>query len=358
MARAKSITLGKLKVYPIWFDSMGAKASSVFIETPDTKILVDPGAAQMQPSYPLSSREKKRLRREALSQIKKFAKRADTIFISHYHYDHYTLPKEASSLYRAKKLWIKDPNHWINRSQWERARLFLTQLYETFEDKDAGKILQASRKIKIADPLKDLPVASRKKYGDYQKRKKELIRKGRKWFKNLVALWEKGPWVKPFVCGGREVCFVDGRSFKVGSTKIRFTRPLFHGIEYDRLGWVIGMVVEYGRKKVCYSSDLQGPMIEDYAKWIIKENPDILILDGPATYLFGYMLNRINLKRAVDNVCRILDRINPKVMIYDHHLLRDSRYRKRVAEVYKVAKNKERNLITAAEWLGQKPLIF
>ncbi|MEE8299774.1 MAG: hypothetical protein V3R28_00540 [Desulfatiglandales bacterium] len=41
-------------------------------------------------------------------------------------------------------------------------------------------------------------------------------------------------------------------------------------------------------------------MIEDYAQWIIKENPDILILDGPPGYLFGYMVNRINLQRAID----------------------------------------------------------
>jgi predicted metallo-beta-lactamase superfamily hydrolase len=32
-----------------------------------------------------------------------------------------------------------------------------------------------------------------------------------------------------------------------------------------------------------YTSHLQGPGIEDYAQWIIKENPDILILDGPPT---------------------------------------------------------------------------
>jgi predicted metallo-beta-lactamase superfamily hydrolase len=32
-----------------------------------------------------------------------------------------------------------------------------------------------------------------------------------------------------------------------------------------------------------YTSHLQGPGIEDSAQWIIKENPDILILDGPPT---------------------------------------------------------------------------
>ena len=41
-------------------------------------------------------------------------------------------------------------------------------------------------------------------------------------------------------------------------------------------------------------------LIEDYAQWIIDENPDILILDGPPTCLFGYMVIRNNLQRAID----------------------------------------------------------
>lgn len=50
-----------------------------------------------------------------------------------------------------------------------------------------------------------------------------------------------------------------------------------------------------------YTSHLQGPGIDDYAQWIIEENPDILILDGPPGYLFGFMVNRINLQRAIDS---------------------------------------------------------
>ncbi len=50
-----------------------------------------------------------------------------------------------------------------------------------------------------------------------------------------------------------------------------------------------------------YTSHLQGPGIDDYAQWIIEENPDILILVGPPGSLFRYMLNRINLQRAIDS---------------------------------------------------------
>lgn len=44
---AKPITIGKINVHLVWFDSMGAKSSCLLIETPDVKILVDPGAAEM-----------------------------------------------------------------------------------------------------------------------------------------------------------------------------------------------------------------------------------------------------------------------------------------------------------------------
>ena len=42
-----------IKVHLIWFDSLGAKSNSIFVETPDIKLLVDPGTAVMQSTYPL-----------------------------------------------------------------------------------------------------------------------------------------------------------------------------------------------------------------------------------------------------------------------------------------------------------------
>ena len=105
---SREIKAGKISTELIWFDSMGAKSSSVLITTPDISILIDPGCAEMQPSYPLGKEEKKALRQKALEEIIKASKKADVIFISHYHYDHHTLPKEAGKIYSGKKLWIKN----------------------------------------------------------------------------------------------------------------------------------------------------------------------------------------------------------------------------------------------------------
>lgn len=354
----KPIQLGEIEVELIWFDSMGAKSSSLLIHTPDTKIFVDPGVAVMQPSYPLSDQDKLKLKNAAFKLICKKVKEADYIFISHYHYDHLTLPSEEKDLYKGKTLWIKDPNQWINHSQWERAREFLYELHHTFIGKNLDDNLIDPLHRSFDDPIENLNFACMKNYGDYQKRREELLAKGQKWFERTSKIWSENPWVKEFKSKNIQVIFADGKEFKIGKTKVRVTPPLFHGIEYDRVGWIIALVLEYNGKKVLYTSDLQGPFIEDYAEWIIDENPDLLILDGPATYLLGYMVNRINLQRAIDNAVNMIKKIKAKIIIYDHHLLRDHLYKKRMSEVYKEADKNKKQIITAAEWLGKEPLIL
>ena len=346
------IRAGDISVRLIWFDSMGAKSSSFLVSTPDISILVDPGAAEMQGSYPLPSKEKRSLRMKALQAILEASRDVDTIFISHYHYDHHTLPEEAPELYRGKRLWVKDPNKWICRSQWRRARKFLNELLTL-----RGESLENSKEAQgfdFPDPIGELPLALGREYRDYQQRKEELLRKGREAFLELASFWRSNPWVKE----GKGILFVDGLSFKFGSTFVRFTKPLFHGLEYTGLGWVIGLVVEFGGAKVLYTSDLQGPTIEDYAQWVISENPSLLIIDGPPTYLFGYMVNRINLERSIANMCRILEEVSSKVIVYDHHLLREPKFRERTKVVWETAAKRGLKLLTAAEILGEEPLIL
>lgn len=331
---------------------MGAKCSSFLIETPDIRILVDPGAAGMQRSYPLPSEEKERLRNEALKRIGAASESCDFVFISHYHYDHHTLPSNIPegviNFYKNKTIWAKDPNRYINHSQWQRAR-------KLFEELGGEGIYTKPGKVYYKPIEEELPIALSRDYGDYTQRKKELLKKGEEWFKKLLTIWQTERWVKEFSTPEWSVGFIDGREYNLGSTKIRFTRPLFHGIEYDRVGWVVSLVVEQNGKKFIYSSDLQGPQIEDYAEWIIEENPDVLVLDGPATYLLGYMMNRINLNRAIDNMMEILKRTKTDPIIYDHHLLRERRYKERLSKVYKEGKSR---VLTAAELMGKEPLIL
>jgi len=154
------------------------------------------------------------------------------------------------------------------------------------------------------------------------------------------------------------VKYPEGKAFKFGNTSLRFSKPLFHGIEFSRVGWVFYTIVEHETEKFIHSSDLDGHIIEDYAQQIIHENPQVLILDGHMTYMFGYLLNRINLNRAVENAAEIVRSIDAELIIYDHHLPRDRKFRERTEKVWNVAKEVNKKVMTAAEFLGQEPVVL
>ncbi len=340
-----------LKFYPVWFDSLGAKSMCVEVETPDVRIVIDPGIAAMQPGFPASKEDKEKWKEEGKRKIIEAVERADIIIISHYHHDHY-LYREFE-VYRGKILFVKNPNEYINASQRKRAVEFFEGLWERVLkkhlrfDKNPGK--------EYPDPMKELKLAKEKDFGDYAERKRELIKKGREWFRKRVEEWREYRWIPEAEEKGLRVFFPEGKTFRFGDTEIYFTPPLFHGIEFSRVGWIFATVIKYRGKKLLHTSDMNGPIIEDHAAWIIKENPDILVLDGPMTYMFGYMLNRINLKRAVENALRILRETTTPCIIYDHHLPREKRYMERTKEVWEEGKGR---VMTAAEYLGKKPKVM
>ncbi|HID60669.1 MAG TPA: MBL fold metallo-hydrolase, partial [Hadesarchaea archaeon] len=82
--------MGKLTFEPVWFDSLGAKSSCTLVCTPDISVLIDPGVAVMQPSFPASWAKKLYWGVQGMRAIKRAGRKADAVVISHYHYDHFT----------------------------------------------------------------------------------------------------------------------------------------------------------------------------------------------------------------------------------------------------------------------------
>ncbi|NIR87042.1 MBL fold metallo-hydrolase, partial [Candidatus Bathyarchaeota archaeon] len=290
------------------------------------------------------------------SRIRKASEEADVIVISHYHYDHFTDFDE--ELYEGKLILAKSCNEYINDSQRKRAEKFYNRLCGTFGNVKLNDLLEENREKKYPDPLTFLPQARSKDYGDYSERKRELLKKGKKWFHKRVENWNKFKLIPEVKFDKCQVRWADEREFRFGKTRVRFTRPLFHGIEYARVGWVISTIITLEDEKIIHSSDLQGPVIEDHSEWIIKENPNLLIVDGPSTYLIPFMLNLINLRRAVENMCRIIKETDSELVVYDHHLLRERLFRKRVKGVYQVAEEENKKVLTAAEYLGKTPVVL
>jgi hypothetical protein len=347
----------RLPLRILWFDSLGAKSSSILLEGTDCDVLVDPGAAAMQPSYPLPEEEKARLRRRALEEIRSALLRSRTrvIVVTHYHYDHHPRPGDPilpASLFRGKTIIAKSPNTYINESQWKRARLFYEALAPS-----PNNLYTEPGSFECEDPVSSLSIASSKSFGDYDSRRRELLAKGREWFRRLCKLWSNSRWIRGGELGDNTtVLWSDGGEFHVCGVELKFTPPWFHGVEYDRTGWVTGFEAHVRGFRVFYTSDVMGPIIEDYAEYIARRKPDIVVLDGPPTYLYPYMLNKVNLQRAIENAVTIVS-ASPRLVIYDHHLLREKRWRERVREVFVEAEKNDVTLATAAELQGEKPLI-
>ena len=316
---SESFPLHYIEFKPVWFDSLGAKSSSFLVRTKDVSILVDPGVAIMHPSFPASTLEKRCWVKLARKAIKKASFKANIVFISHYHYDHFT--DFDKDLYNGKIVFVKNPNEYINDSQRRRAEKFFSHMCFEFSGEDLKWFLmERGEEKEYSDPLCDLALACNVDFGDYQRRREVLLEKGRRWFFARVEKWKRSMFIPELDLGSCRVLFADGREFKFGNTKLKFSKPLFHGIEYARVGWVVGLVVECKGEKIVYSSDIEGPIIEDYAEWIIREDPNILILDGPSTYLIPYMLNFVNFKRCIENACRILKEADNLSLVFYEHL--------------------------------------
>lgn len=336
---------------PIWFDSLGAKSSCMLVET-DTSILIDPGAAIMQPSFPASYVKKLFWLEKAGIAIRRANRKAKIIIISHYHYDHFM---EDPGFYTGKTLLAKNPNEYINDSQRGRAEAFYERLCRAFRQEIK---LGGSEEKAYGNPLDELPLSRSMRFGSYDGRRRALLRKGEEWFAKRARKW--GSWRRiPELAAERfKVEFPEGKEFKFGCTRLRFTKPLFHGIEFSRVGWVFATIVERGKEKLIHSSDLNGPIIEDYAEWIIRENPSALILDGPMTYMLGYTLNLINFRRALSNALRIIEETDAELIIYDHHLPREPKFKERTKEVWRLAEKLNKRVLTAAELLGKEPAVL
>ena len=116
-----------MKITPLAADSLGARSMATFVETPDVKILIDPGVRLGPYRYDLPPHEiEEDRRRDLWHRIRDVAKKADLLTVSHYHFDHHE--PDAPSMYKGKRAFLKDGKFHINRSQRERASAFVKAL--------------------------------------------------------------------------------------------------------------------------------------------------------------------------------------------------------------------------------------
>lgn len=149
----------------------------------------------------------------------------------------------------------------------------------------------------------------------------------------------------------REIHVAEGSEARFGDTVIRMSSAVPHGPS-NKLGYVVEVSVKRGRESFLYTSDVEGPCLDEHVGFILEEKPRVLVVDGPLTYMLGYRYSMKSLQASIANLKRIID-AGVKEIIVDHHLLRDLKYGSRMAEAVDHASVKGASMKTAAEYMGK-----
>jgi hypothetical protein len=291
--------LRKIRVVPLAAESLGVRSMCTYVETPDTRILLDAGVSLCPNRFGLPPHPKEfEAIVESRRKIAQAAEKAEVVTISHYHYDHHTPSFEdwlvnwtdagetARRIYENKTVLAKNPREQINYSQRERAWMF---------SKTGGTYAE---KVENAD----------------------------------------------------------GKTFTFGATKVKFSEPVFHGPENSQLGWVLMTTITSQHEKFLFAPDVQGPMSAFTLQTIINENPQLLMIGGPPLYLSPLKVGENELQTSLKNLGDIARKI-PNVIL-DHHVLRDENWQENTINILYDSYRSGSTLVTAAEFLGKKSVLL
>lgn len=284
----------QIKVTPLAEESLGVRSMCTYIETTDTKILLDAGAslAPKRWGYPPHPREYQALA-ECRKKITRTAEKANITTISHYHFDHHTpsytdwftnwsSPETAKKIYQGKLVLAKSYRSMVNASQRRRGWMF------------------------------------KKTGGSHAKR----------------------------------IESADGKTFQFGETKLKFSDPVFHGPENTELGWLLMVTIESADEKVMFASDVQGPIHTPTLNQILAEKPQLVMIGGPPTYLAGFRVKDEHIETGMQNLKTLVE--NVPTTILEHHTLRDEKWRSQTQPIFDTATQVGHKVLTAAEFSGTK----
>ncbi len=129
-----------------------------------------------------------------------------------------------------------------------------------------------------------------------------------------------------------------------------------HGVS-KKLGMVIEVVIKEGAEKFLFTSDVQGMPLEEQILFILEQNPDIIFMDGPMTYLLNYRYRSEDLAHSLLNILRVINETKVSKFVLDHHLLRDMNYKNHLEEIFATNLGNT-EILTAAEFAGKPNDLF
>lgn len=150
----------------------------------------------------------------------------------------------------------------------------------------------------------------------------------------------------------KKIDFSDGKRFKFGKTEIAFSPAVPHGTD-SMLGYVTMVSISDGSERFVHTSDVEGPPLDVQARFMIDSKPDVMICDGPMTYMLGYRYPASALEASERNLIEVVERCKLKALVLDHHFLRDLNWRERMPSLLSRCEELGTEFMTAAELAGE-----
>lgn len=293
------MALDKISVEMIGAESLGVRSMCCLVKTPDILFLLDPGCALgPRKGYDIPHPAEYKKLNEITERILIKAKDCTSIFISHFHHDHFkprlldetyihSSSQIAKELYSGKNIYLKSQNQHIGRHQRSRSKYFKQSV------------------SRLAANLYD----------------------------------------------------ADFHRFKFGDTIVDFSYPVPHGEVGTKLGNVIMARFTYENEHFVFAPDVQGPVVQEAMKFILDTDVDAIFLGGPPFYLETSLTNF-----PFDIAERLIAKLHECIplVVIDHHCCRNrERYYGFIQNVDDRARDarmaSDHVIMCAADFMGEEP---
>lgn len=150
----------------------------------------------------------------------------------------------------------------------------------------------------------------------------------------------------------REVIYIDGRSFEIGSTRFSFSDPV-EITEDGETAYTVSLAIHSENETLVHTSGCQGLQNPVVREFIRSQEPDVLYLDGPPLY----QLNTKASQTRLDALSEALEKLYPsgvRDVILDHHFVREQNWQNRMDILSANAEKQNVRMMTAAQFRGEE----
>ncbi|MGC8555496.1 MAG: MBL fold metallo-hydrolase [Conexivisphaera sp.] len=227
---------------------------------------------------------------------------------------------------------------------------------------ELAALSRARRAIREAISGADAVVITHYHYDHYVRDEPGLYRGKRLFVKNPSSdvnrsqRWRARAFLDDMgVSRSAEVHYADGGSFDLGGPRLEFSRAVWHGERGTPVGKVIMVRISCSGESVLFASDVQGPVDPDAVGALEAwGGARLLEISGPPTYFAGLKVPTDAVEAGLAGLMRLIESGVAEVVIVDHHLLRDARYREAISAHEAEASRRGIRLVTAAEFMNRR----